>query len=136
MRLGTHSVAPGVPPASPRHQGGFGTPDRAGWGMSRLTVSPPAAFPTHVIFSKKQPYKVTERTPRPQSPMETVKSLFLPCPPPGGSTPSPARGAGGRMLGKMLPLCSEVWERGFLGLEQPGPIYQHPSKTGLQARHR
>lgn len=47
----------------------------------------------------------------------------------GGSAPPRS---GGRMLGKMLPLCSAVWERGFLGLELPAPFISSREKQGCK----
>lgn len=34
------------------------------------------------------------------------------------------------MLCKMLPLCREVWEWGFLGLEHPAPFISTRAKQG------
>jgi len=62
--------------------------------------------------------------------METAKPLFLPCPPPGGSAPSSGQQAGGQLLCRMLPLCSELWERGFQGPEHPAPFISTQEKRG------
>lgn len=130
-RAGTSLVPAGRlrgDPSITRARGGFGIHSRSQWETLRLTSPHASPFPAHFIFSKKRPRKVTERIPRPQSPMQTAQPLFLRWPL-RGPAPSPAQQA---RSAKMLPLCSQLWERRFLGSEHPAPFINTREKTGLQ----